>query len=90
MSAQPAAAETASASAVRGWQQRGAARRSFRAAAVSLPLLCLFDAHVVSDARDQPCCGAQGGGNNPFANMGALMENMKKAQEVVQVGGAPC
>jgi len=26
-----------------------------------------------------------GGGNNPFANMGALMENMKKAQEVVQV-----
>ena len=29
---------------------------------------------------------AQGGGGNPFANMGNLMENMKKAQELVQVG----
>ena len=29
--------------------------------------------------------GSQGGGGNPFANMGNLMENMKKAQEMVKV-----
>ena len=31
-------------------------------------------------------CAQGGGGGNPFANMGNLMENMKKAQELVQVG----
>ena len=33
-------------------------------------------------------CGAQGGGN-PFGNMGAMMENIKKAQAVVQVPPPP-
>ncbi len=28
----------------------------------------------------------QGGGGNPFGNMGAMMDNIKKAQAVVQVG----
>lgn len=31
---------------------------------------------------------AQGGGGNPFANMGNFMENIKKAQQMVQVEAA--
>lgn len=30
----------------------------------------------------------QEGGGNPFANMGNLMENLKKAQQMVQVEAA--
>jgi len=37
------------------------------------------------------CCLLQGGGKNPFAalgNMGNIMENVKKAQQLVQVEAA--
>ena len=52
-----------------------------------------------SDTQTVRCCSAlaassatlQGGGNNPFAalgNMGNIMENVKKAQQLVQVEAA--
>jgi hypothetical protein len=39
-----------------------------------------------SGARPVSCL--QGGGGNPFGNMGNLMENLKKAQAMVQVEAA--
>lgn len=35
-----------------------------------------------------PICHVQEGGGNPFGNMGNLMENLKKAQQMVQVEAA--
>ena len=40
------------------------------------------------DLPARPVPGLQGGGGNPFGNMGNLMENLKKAQAMVQVEAA--
>lgn len=57
--------------------------------------LALQNRRVVQRAQRRPLCtralfgqGGDGGGGNPFGNMGNFMENIKKAQQMVQVEAA--
>jgi hypothetical protein len=55
-----------------------------------LKVLCAMPGFVPrsSTAAHCPCVWSQGGGGNPFGGMGNLMENLKKAQQMVQVEAA--
>lgn len=66
------------------WHQSACSNAQRRAVTASLSPR----SGVILVARGKPSCAQGGGGGNPFANMGNLMENMKKAQELVQVGAS--